>query len=90
MGMKEFAVRVKPSCRYAIGFPSGAVNHVDHSLKGLCRFDRFRNGKQLARLCGVTPWNASSGERQADAGFIKAGNRDLRRVLIEAAHRLRR
>ena len=56
----------------------------------LGRFDRFRSGKQLARFCGVTPMNASSGERQADAGLIKAGNRELRRVLIEAAHRLKR
>ena len=54
------------------------------------RFDRFRSGKQLARFCAVTPRNASSGERQADAGLIKAGNRELRRVLIEAAQRLRR
>jgi len=54
------------------------------------RFDRFRRGKQLARFCGVTPRNASSGARQADAGLIKAGNPQLRAVLIEAAHRLRR
>lgn len=53
------------------------------------RFDRFRNGKQLARFCGVTPCNASSGERQADSGLIRAGNGELRRVLIEAAHRLK-
>jgi len=52
------------------------------------RFDRFRNGKQLARFCGVSPRNASSGERQADAGLIKAGNAELRRVLTQAAHRL--
>ena len=54
------------------------------------RFDRFRTGKQLARFCGLSPRNASSGERQADAGLIKAGNRQLRTVLIEAAHRLMR
>jgi len=52
------------------------------------RFDRFDKGKQLARFCGVTPRNASSGARQADAGLIKAGNPDLRQVLIELAHRL--
>jgi transposase len=52
------------------------------------RFDRFRNGKQLSRFCGLSPRNASSGTRQADAGLIKAGNRHLRAVLIEAAHRL--
>ena len=54
------------------------------------RFDRFRCGKQLARFCGLTPWNASSGSRQADAGLIRACNHDLRSVLIEAAHRLKR
>lgn len=52
------------------------------------RFDRFTTGKQLARFCGVTPRNASSGARQADAGLIKAGNPELRSVLIELAHRL--
>jgi transposase len=52
------------------------------------RFDRFRSGKQLARFCALTPRNASSGERQADAGLVKVGNRMLRAVLIEAAHRL--
>jgi transposase len=54
------------------------------------RFDRFRSGKQLARFCGLSPRNASSGERQADAGLIKAGNPQLRSVLIELAHRLMR
>lgn len=54
------------------------------------RFDRFRTGKQLARFCGLSPRNASSGQRQADAGLIKAGNPQLRAVLIEAAHRLAR
>ncbi len=52
------------------------------------RFDRFRSGKQLARFCGVSPRNASSGERQADAGLIKAANPALRAVLVETAHRL--
>ena len=53
-------------------------------------FDRFRCGKQLARYCAVTPRNASTGKRQADAGLIKAGNLPLRTLLIEAAHRLGR
>jgi transposase len=52
------------------------------------RFDRFRTGKQLARFCGLSPRNASSGERQADAGLIQAGNTELKTLLIEAAHRL--
>ncbi len=54
------------------------------------RFDRFRSGKQLARFCGLSPRNASSGHRQADAGLIQAANPALRAVLIEAAHRLSR
>ena len=52
------------------------------------RFDRFQTGKQLSRFCGLSPRNASSGLRQADSGLIKAGNRQLRATLIEAAHRL--
>jgi transposase len=51
---------------------------------------RFRSGKQLARFCGLTPRNASSGTRQADAGLVPSGNRILRATLIEAAHRLKR
>ena len=51
-------------------------------------FDRFCNGKQMSRFCGLSPRNASSGQRQADAGLIKAGNAELRAVLIELAHRL--
>jgi len=54
------------------------------------RFDRFRSGKQLARFCGLSPRNASSGNRQADAGLIRAANPQLRATLIEAAHRLAR
>jgi transposase len=54
------------------------------------RFDRFGSGKQLARFCGVTPCNASSGRRQADAGLIKAGSSALRAVLIQMAQRLPR
>jgi len=54
------------------------------------RFDRFRSGKQLARFCGLSPRNASSGERQADAGLIRAGSPLLRMIVMEAAHRLAR
>ena len=54
------------------------------------RFDRFNTGKQLARFCGLSPRNASSGTREADAGLIRAANRDLRAILIQAGHRLAR
>jgi transposase len=48
--------------------------------------NRFRTGKQLARFCGITPCNASSGKRQADAGLVKAGSPELRAVLLQVAH----
>ncbi len=54
----------------------------------IARFERFDTGKQLARYCGLTPRNASSGKRQADAGLVKAGNTQLRMVIIQAAQRL--
>lgn len=53
-------------------------------------FTRFRSAKSLARYCALTPRNASSGARQADAGVIQAGSQMLRAILIEAAHRLAR
>jgi transposase len=65
----------------------GLVTAVTHRAE-VGRFERFDRGKQLARFCGVTPRNASSGARQADAGLIKAGNPELRSVLVELAHRL--
>lgn len=49
------------------------------------RFDRFRTGRQLARFCGLSPCNRSSGLKVADAGLIRAANPELRRVLIETA-----
>lgn len=54
------------------------------------RFGRFASGKQLARFCGLSPRNNSSGQHQSAAGLIRAGNPQLRAVLIEAAHRLMR
>jgi transposase len=52
------------------------------------RFDRFRTGKQMARFCGLSPRNASSGQREADAGLIRASNPQLRTTIIELTHRL--
>lgn len=54
------------------------------------QFERFGSGKQLAHYCGVSPQNASSGSRQADAGLVRGGNRQLKLALIELAHRLKR
>lgn len=53
-------------------------------------FDRFKTGKQLARYCGLSPRNASSGKKQGDGGMIRAGDPALKAVLVEAGHRLAR
>jgi transposase len=52
------------------------------------RFDRFKNAKQLSRYCGLTPRNASSGERIADAGVVRACDPILKSMLIQVSHRL--
>lgn len=51
-------------------------------------FSRFKTGRQLARYCGMTPCNRSSGARQADAGLIDGCNKLLRATVVQAAHRL--
>ena len=51
-------------------------------------FSRFKTAKQLARYCGMTPCNASSGARVADAGLIDGCNKLLRLIVVQAAHRL--
>jgi transposase len=51
-------------------------------------FDRFKTAKQLARYCGMSPCNASSGRKVADAGLIDGCNKLLRLTVVQAAHRL--
>jgi transposase len=53
-------------------------------------FDRFAKAKQLARYCGMSPCNASTGQKQADAGLIDGCNKLLRATVVQAAQRLRR
>jgi transposase len=72
-------------CHKGLGLITAATIRAE-----IGRFDRFRIGTPPACFCALTPRHASSGQRQADAGVIKAGTPELRRVLIEAAHCLRR
>jgi transposase len=51
-------------------------------------FGRFKTAKQLARYCGLSPCNASSGGKVADAGLIDGCNKLLRMTIVQAAHRL--
>lgn len=51
-------------------------------------FGRFKRAKQLARYCGLSPCNASSGRKMADAGLIDGCNKLVRMTVVQAAHRL--
>jgi transposase len=51
-------------------------------------FGRFKRSKQLARYCGMSPCNASSGKKMADAGLIDGCNKLLRLTVVQASHRL--
>lgn len=46
-------------------------------------FTRFKNGKQLAKYCGLSPCNRSSGNVSADCGVIQAGNKILKACIAQ-------
>ena len=48
-------------------------------------FSRFKSARGFAAWVGLTPSEHSSGEKAARGGITKAGNKHLRRVLVEAA-----
>jgi transposase len=46
---------------------------------------KFSNRKQVGSMVGLTPTPFASGERSREQGISKAGNRRLRRLLVELA-----
>ncbi len=54
-------------------------------------FRRFHSARQLMAYVGLVPSECSSGERERRGSITKAGNRHVRRLLVEAAwhHRFR-
>ena len=48
-------------------------------------FSRFENARSFAAWLGLTPSEHSSGESVRQGGITKAGNKHLRRVLVESA-----
>ena len=46
---------------------------------------RFNNAKQVGAMSGLTPTPAQSGDARTEQGISKAGNRRVRRVMIELA-----
>jgi hypothetical protein len=54
-------------------------------LAELHDFRRFRSPRQLMAYVGLVPSECSSGERKRRGSITKAGNRHVRRLLVEAA-----
>ena len=48
-------------------------------------FSRFKNARSFGAWLGLTPSEHSSGESVRQGGITKAGNKHLRRVLVESA-----
>ena len=48
-------------------------------------FSRFKSARSFAAWLGLTPSEHSSGESVRQGGITKAGNKHLRRVLVESA-----
>jgi len=57
---------------------------VVHTLEPVTRFDRAR---RIAAYCGLDPRETSSGDTVRMGHISKQGNRLLRHLLVEAAHR---
>ena len=53
-------------------------------------FKRFAYAEKFAAYLGLVPGENSSADRQRHLGITKAGNKHLRRLLIEAAHSFNR
>jgi transposase len=58
---------------------------VVHTLEPVTRFDRAR---RVAAYCGLDPREFSSGDTTRMGHISKQGNRLLRHLLVEAAHRI--
>ena len=48
-------------------------------------FSRFKNARAFASWLGLTPSEYSSGESVIRGGITKAGNKHLRRILVESS-----
>jgi transposase len=47
---------------------------------------RFKNSRSVGAFLGLRPKHDQSGERNPELRITKAGNRDLRRLLVQCAH----
>ena len=70
-----------PGIRDKVAFALGAIIGDIH---------RFRSAKSLVNYVGLRPSFADSGQGEWSGGLIPSGRRDLRSLLVEAAHALAR
>ena len=49
---------------------------------------RFQQGRNVGAFLGMTPKHKQSGERDPQLGISKAGNGNLRRLLVQCAHHI--
>ena len=54
-------------------------------LTEITRPERFATGKEVAAYVGLAPWTSRSGGTSRSGRIMKAGNRRVRRVLVQAA-----
>lgn len=76
--VKHDAICQKLLTQRGIGIVTAAVMRAE-----IGTFTRFKTGKQLARYCGLSPCNRSSGVVVADSGVIKAGNAVLKACITQ-------
>lgn len=86
----KIAVEKAPGSEKLLAQPGIGLITAAVLLAEIGDFTRFKSGKALSRYCGIAPVNHSSGERDRQLGIGNACNADLRRMLIEASHRLSR
>jgi len=86
---KELTLRADPDARVRLLRTHPGVGLLTslalvHTLEPVTRFDRAR---RVAAYCGLDPCESSSGDTIRMGHISKQGNRLLRHLLVEAAHR---
>lgn len=69
--------------------PMGLGRETAESLEQeVCDWGRFRNRRNVGSFCGLTPGEASSGQRREQGGITKCGNGRVRWLAVQAAWRM--
>jgi len=70
---------------YAYRVHSNYFAYYQHSYIASIHYRRFSEAEKLASYLGLVPGEDSSGGKQNRLGITKAGNSQVRRLLVEAA-----